>query len=135
MTGNATFVAGGNITPSRFVKLSTTADNTVLQAGAGERCIGVSQQGTRNPPYGALDDGFCAIASEELRVFQDGEICPLTVGAAVTRGDRLKSDANGKGITAAANDPHYAIALQSGGGDGELIEVKVDLQYFSIGAS
>lgn len=133
MNGNAQFVAGGNISPSRFVKIDTGADNTVVMAEAGGAAIGISQAGERNVPYSTLDDGYCAIAGEPLRVFQLGEIAPLELGGSVTRGARLKSDSNSKGVTAAATDPAYAIALQSGA-DGAVIDVMVVYQGIAAAA-
>lgn len=119
-------IAGGDITEKRFVKLNGT-DNTVVQAGAGEHVFGVAGQGTRNAPYSTLNDGFIAISGEPVKVFGTGEICPLVVGAAVNAGDRLKSDANGKGIpVAAALDEFGAVALQDGGADGVEILVRVE---------
>jgi hypothetical protein len=119
--------AGGNIAPRRFVKQSTTAPNTVLQAGAGDKVFGISQTSSRNAPYLTLDDGFTAIAGEPVRVFGPGEIAPLQYGGTVTAGQRLKSDANGKGIaTTADGDEYGAVALQSGIAD-EIGEVRVEI--------
>ena len=122
---NAPFVANGNITPSRFVKIDTSADNRVITSGVGDLPIGVSQQGTRRAPYSTLNDGFCAIAGEELRVFQTGEIAPVEAGAAITRGSRVGSDATGRAITAGAAVASGGIALQSAGAAGVIIEVSV----------
>ena len=61
-------VANGNIAPCRAVKLdSTTAGGKVLQCGAGDKAFGISQPESRNPPYSTLDDGYCAIAGENLK--------------------------------------------------------------------
>ena len=120
-----TKVANGNITPARFVKLDVTADGRVLQAGAGEQIYGISQAGTRNTPYSTLDDGFAAIAGENLKIFgpPDKEIM-LELGGTVVRGDRLKSDASGRGLaTVIALDEVGAIAAASGV-LGELIPVQ-----------
>lgn len=118
--------AGGNIAPHRFVKVSTVSDNQCLQAGAGEKIIAVSQRGTRNTPYSTLDDGFAAIAGESLRLYGPDETCKLELGGTVASGDRLKSDANGKGLTAGAGEEYGAIAGQAGT-SGKLIEVMVSL--------
>ena len=119
-------VAGGNISPHRFVKPSTTADHTVLQAGAGEKVVGISQRGTRNVPYSSLDDGYAAIAGESLRVYSTGETCLVECGGTVTPGDRLKADSNGKAVVASSGDEYGAIAGQAGT-SGKLVEVYVDL--------
>lgn len=124
-SGNAPFVANGNIPPSRIVKIDATADNRVILAGVGDLGIGVSQQGTRRAPYSTLNDGFCAIAGEELRVFQTGEIAPVEAGAAITRGVRVGSDATGRAILAGAAVASIGIANQSASGAGVLIEISV----------
>jgi len=121
-----TRVANGNIAPSRFVKIDTTAEGKVLQAGAGDKTYGVSEPGVRNVPYGALDDGFAAIAGENLRIFGPGpdKDIPLELGGTVTQGDRLKSDANGKGVVTVTNlDEWGAVAMKSGV-SGEIIPVQ-----------
>lgn len=110
------FVANGNITPMRFVKLDTTADQKVLQSGAGDKCFGIAQEGTRYlPGFGNLDDGFRAIAGENVMVYTEPDECWLEIGAGgVTAGDRIKSDASGKGVTTAVNDDEFgALALQT----------------------
>ena len=114
-----------NVAPSRFVKLDATGDGLVLQAGAGEKCYGVSQEGTRRTPYGALDDGYAAIAGEDLEVFGAGSECRLEAGGTVAPGDRLKSDASGRGVATTTNlDEYGAVALQAGT-VGKLVRVEV----------
>lgn len=117
-------VAGGNIAPSRFVKPSTAAGNKCLQCGAGEMPIAISQRGTRNTPYSSLDDGYAAIAGESVHLYGNGETALLELGGTVSPGDFLKSDADGKGVTASAGDKYGAVTVQ-GGTSGKLIEVYV----------
>lgn len=118
--------SGGNISPSRFVKQDTSADNQVTQAGAGDKIFGISQAGVRRTPYSSLDDGYCAISGEDVEVFGIAEKAVLLeIGGTVTRGDRLKSDANGKGVTTTSTgDEIGAVALVSGT-SGMLIPVEV----------
>ncbi len=122
--GSIPYVADGNITPSCFVQMSTS-DNRVILSGAGDECVGISQPGTRRAPYASLNDGYAAIQGEELLVYGIGEICPLIIGAAVVRGDRLKSDANGNGTPAGTSDNAYAIATVSCSVVGATIPVQV----------
>lgn len=119
-----TRVANGNIAPCRFVKLGTTG--RVTQAGAGEQPFGVSGQGTRNAPYGSLDDGYHAIAGEDCEVHGPPEKdVSLDIGGTVAIGNFLKSDANGKGVAGSADkDKVGALALQSGV-DGDQIRVQL----------
>lgn len=118
-------VAAGTIRPSRFVKLDVTADGKVLEADAGEPIYGISQKGTRNVPYSTLDDGNAAIAGENVHIFGPGEKCSLQLGGTVAVGDRLKSDADGKGVATTTDlDEYGAIAQQAGVLD-EIVEVFV----------
>lgn len=122
-------VAGGDIYPCRFVKLSTSDDFTVLQADANAEIIGVSQEGSRTPPLSDLvTDTKAAASGQSLKIFTDGDVCLLEAGGTITRGDLLKADANGKAVTVATTGTtiqnYGAIALQSGA-SGEKILVQV----------
>lgn len=121
-------VSAGNIAPHRFVKQSTAADNKCAQCGANDIPVGISQRGTRNAPLTGWDDGYAAIAGESLQIYGLKETCMLELGGTVTRGARLKSDADGKGVTASqgSGDNYGAIAGQSGTA-GTLIEVQVQI--------
>lgn len=110
-------VAGGNIPPSRIVKLSTAADNTVLvSAGATTVNIGVSQQGSRRPPGTGDDDGYAAIAGENIGIYGPGSgVALVEIGGTVTRGDALTSDSNGRAITTTTEgDVIVGWSVQSG---------------------
>ena len=117
--------ASGNIAPSRFVKLDTTGDNLVAQAGSGEKCYGICQPDTRRTPYSTLDDGYAAIAGEDVKVFSVGEVCLLELVATVSPGDRLKSDTNGKGTPVGSNNDEYGAIALVAGVSGQLIMVQV----------
>lgn len=123
---NPTFIAGGTIYPSRFVTMytalysststPTAADFTVWQAtngtanAKGDRVIGISQEGTD-----LWSSNTAATANEQVRIFGPGEIGLVEVGATVTAGDWVKSDANGRAITAAnTGDQCAGLALQTG---------------------
>jgi len=121
-----TKVSTGNIVPSVFVKLSTTLDGKVTQCGAGDKIYGISQPGERNLPFTGLQDGFAAIAGENLRIYGPGEDKDvlLRLGGTVAPGDRLKSDASGFGvITTTPADEVGAIAQQVGV-SGQIIAVQ-----------
>ncbi len=123
MFGHYGKIAGGNIAPSRFVKLGT--DETVTHCGAGEIPWGISQPYTRYPALAAVDDGFAAIAGEQCNVFgpTDDE-CLLELGGTVTPGQGIKATTDGKGLAAVTNlDQVGAVAIQ-GGISGDLIKVK-----------
>jgi hypothetical protein len=122
------WVAGGDIRPSRFVKQSTAADHTVLEADAGERVCGISQEGGREPPLPSVSTVYAGQAGDHMAVYGDGDQCLLELGSGgCTRGDRLKADADGKGVTAATAGNHVgAIALMSGA-ENEKIRVQVQI--------
>ena len=127
-------IAGGDIEPARFVKQSTAADFTALQAGANEEVFGVSVDASQVAPTSS--SATKAAASGDLfRIFGPGEECLLELGAGgATRGDKLKSDANGKGVTTgvyASATPQFvgAVALESGVA-GEKIKVRVQTMVF-----
>lgn len=126
---NPAFRAGGDIYPSRFVMLDTTDDHQVIQATAGLRVQGISQEWTKAAPV----SGASALAAADLdpiTVYGEGQQCLLELGGSVTRGDRLKSDANGKGVACATSGPVQnagAIALESGSsGDLRRVQVLID---------
>jgi hypothetical protein len=80
-----------------LVKLS--ADMTVELAGNGESAVGVLQ----NKP-----------ASGKTADVKTAGRTPVYVGSAVTFGQKLASDANGKAVPAATGDHVVGIALSSG---------------------
>lgn len=139
LPGRLGAVANGNINPCRFVKRDTSAgqafDGRVLQAGAGEVCAGISGESTHRAPYGALNDGYHAVAGENAMVYGPGEVCLLVLGTGgATRGNRLKSDASGGGVVAnGTTDSSYAIA-EATGVAGDKIPVTVSFQDAQGGA-
>lgn len=114
---NPSFLAGGNISPSRFVKPDLGTDFSVIQATANSTIAGISQSGSREAPIPAVTTPYAAADGESLRVHGMGEVCLLTLGGTVAAFDQLKSDGNGKGVVAAAGVTTQeigAVALQSG---------------------
>jgi hypothetical protein len=120
------FTANGTIRPSRFVKFDTSGPGLVLEADAGEAVVGISGPGTRFVPWSELDDGNHAIAGENCQVFQDGhKRIMLELGGTVDEGSFLKSDADGKGVAATADQEKYGARARVAGVSGEIIEVDV----------
>lgn len=107
-------IADGNIYPCRFVENVAGSEGHYTQAGAGEKTRGISQEGTRRIDY--IDsNGYAAIATEPFMYYGPGARCLLEIVATVALGDRLKSDADGKGTPVAADREEYgAIADQTG---------------------
>lgn len=94
-------IAGGVIRPSRFVKLSTAADATMLEADANEMVCGISHEGPRDAPLDGAS-GYIAESGDEFNYYSEGRVALLEIGSGgCTRGAALKSDADGKGVLAA----------------------------------
>lgn len=120
--------ASGSIYPSRFTKLDTSNSGCVIQAtagsgNAGDKTWGISQKSTHLPPiadqYMTIDDGLAAKSGESIGIYgpgdDEGTEVLLCLGGSVSVDDYLKSDANGKGITAnTSGDWIGARALQAG---------------------
>ena len=131
MYGSFSKLPGGNIHPSRFVKLQT--DNTVVEAGSGDAPWGISQASTRALALTAdtgglsgLDDGYCGVANgPPINIFGPGDDqCKLELGGTVTIGAYLKASTNGVGVAATTDkDRVGAVALEAGS-SGDVVLVK-----------
>lgn len=130
---SGSYVAGGNIAPSRFVSQSTSLNRTVTASqSADNTVIGISGLYTHLPPLLGLDDGFCAVAGMNVQVFgPDDELAFLEISAAVSAGDFLKPDTGnaGKAITASAADDFYGAKALDAGAAGAIIKVKPMLGF------
>lgn len=104
---NPAFIAGGDIFPARFVRI--TGEFTVSQCSAStQSIIGVSQEGTFAPPnlatlLGGTESGLAASVvngtGQSLKVFGLGDVCMITTGSGgATAGTKVKSDADGKAV-------------------------------------
>jgi len=112
-------VAGGNVYPARFLKMSTVADDRCLQADANAQLIGISYpEGKYSPLSDLVTTNYHAVAGDSVGLYGDGEQCLLELGGTVTRGGRIKADADGKGVAVATTgttlQQYGAIALESG---------------------
>ena len=100
-------MANGNILPSSFVKLDpTSAMPAVLQATANTDILfGIAKESAKDPPIPQLSGTqYAAAAGDNLRVYQVGDDCMLTVGSGgLTAGDRVTADASGYGVTSATS--------------------------------
>jgi len=131
MSVNVPLVAGGDINPSRFVTIDTTARYTVVESNSGDtKILGISDESTKNAPQTGGSD-LHAESGDHVRIFGYTEDPLLKLGGTVTAGDFIKPDNAGKGVTAGAAAVAAAIALESGV-DGDLIKVQIVL--FSVPA-
>lgn len=111
------FEAGGSIAPSIFVKVSTAADFKVLAAGANDAVIGISSAAAHDAPLSGAST-TAAESGDSLEVHPIGSVALLQAGSGGwTRGDELKSDSSGYGVTRATTGTTVqnvgAIALES----------------------
>lgn len=130
-----TMRANGNISPSRFVAIDASDNNSVLQAASGQRPFGISSEGGREAPIPSVSTVYAAQAEDNVNVYGLGMTCLLELGAACLAGHRLKPDSNGKGIPLAgtpATIEHYGAEAMEAGSSGDFIKVLVLLGSQSI---
>lgn len=138
MTYSPNWIAGGNINPSRFVKVDTTSSEPyqVLQSSTNEQIVGVSQEGTRQAPGLPGSTTYAGEDTYTLHVFGPGEVALIELGGSVTQGDYLVSDVNGKATTASLTGGSIrrigGIALENGS-SGEKIRMLIlpQVAYFA----
>ncbi len=109
------WVAGGTIAPSRFVKVSTSADHTILQCVANDVAYGISQVGTKSPPgVSGSNDAIAATANDNVQVYTFGDVAQILCAATLTSGVIVKPDANGEAVAASANDAASGLLIEAG---------------------
>lgn len=116
-------IANGDIRRARFVKPTNVAYR-VLEADAGEVCLGIGQEYAQDAPLPGASD-LAASADRPIQIFMDGEECYLTAGGSFSAGAELKSDADGRGVAASSTDSFYAIANQASTGANQVVKVTV----------
>lgn len=124
MFGSFSKLPGGNVAPSRFVKLQS--DNTVVQSGAGEEIWGISQPSTRRAPLSGWDDGYAGVSGDgAINIFGPGDDeAPLEFGGTITVGQHIKSDADGKGVAATSDKDKVGAICTRAGTAGQIVPVK-----------
>jgi len=119
--------AGGTIRTSRFVALSTTENNTVLEANAGDKIFGVSREGGRSAPIplNTTSPVEAAQDGDSVNVYPLGCEALVEAGSTITVGQRLTSNDNGEAVplTADGSQQEFGAYALEGGADGELIKV------------
>lgn len=109
-----TFKAGGTIEQYRFVKFGAS-DTQVVKSAAAEKAFGVFMNTNDKD----------AVQNDEVEIAHLGGGALVKLAGAVTRGDSVKSDANGLGVIGAAGDWCPAIAMESGVA-GDVISILLD---------
>ena len=128
----AQWIANGDIRPCRFIKADVTAgkDHYALECDANDRIDGISQEGTNKAQTPDITATLAAAAAEQFRAFGPGDQCLLELGGTVVQGDRLKSDADGKGVAIATSGTtiqQIGARALSAGASGEKIPVEVTI--------
>lgn len=122
-----TYEASENINVSRFVSFNSSNDWTVDQAGANARVIGVSVEHSKDAPIPSATD-LAAESGDQIQVYTNSSYCFLEAGASVTRGEFLKSDANGRAVAIASSGTdlqRYGARAEESGSANEKIRVQV----------
>lgn len=100
------FRPSGQIGPRRFIKVDAGNYGCVVQAGAGDPAIGISQAGAEaTPGLRGSDPTVAASAGGVLMFYGPGETGPVDVGAvSIAAGAFVKSDASGMATPATPGD-------------------------------
>lgn len=126
---NTGYIAGGDLRPFRFCKLTDQFE--VSEADANDPIRGVCGGQTNKAPLS--DFSITPLHAEEgglVQLYEEGEETYLELGDTVTVATeaRLKSDADGRGVPVATSGTtlqnYGAIALQDGVA-GDIIRVRV----------
>lgn len=123
-----TMRVNGNVAPSRFVSIDGSDNNSLLQSTAGQRAFGISSEGGREAPVPSLTTVYAGQDGDNMAFYGLGNTCLLELGAACLAGNRLKPDANGKGIQIAGTPgiiEHYGAEALEAGSAGDFIKVLV----------
>lgn len=117
MKGNIlNFITESAIPAFRFCKKGS-ADNSIALAGAGEEALGISLD------VDSANNARCDVQLDGVHMIE--------LGGTVSYGDKLVSDASGKGVAGSTGATSYATALDSGV-SGDIIRVKIEAAYTPV---
>jgi len=127
------FTASANIRPSRFVK--KTGLYTVAEASTGERMMGISAEFSNYAPLPSQTE-YLAASGDPVSMILNGdgqqEDRPtlLVIGSGgCTFGDLLKSDSEGRGVTASTDKDCYGAMALGTAAEGEAVQVRLLFGY------
>lgn len=108
----------GVLAAKRLLKFTTTTEQVDLATAVGDKAAGIS--------VAAIGIGLYGDVQQQGRGI-------VTAGAAVAVGDRITTDANGKGVAAApiagANNAYWGVALTAASG----IDVDFEIELVGVG--
>lgn len=136
MSASINYIAGDNVRPMVFCSNDTHERYAVVQADGTQPIVGISQMGTQGSPGTPFDTGFAAASGRPINVFQDEDHDEplLILGASVTGGQLLKSDANGFGtpVSYSSSSTQFVGAeARDSGASGQAIRVRLKLQVLA----
>jgi hypothetical protein len=109
-------VAGGDISPYRFVQVTGRNTGSAISA-ITQVAVGVTDGSTKS-----FDSALAAAAGDPINL-QGGNVVLVEAAAAISAGAVVAPSANGRAQTAAATQFPYGIALEPAAGAGEIIRV------------
>lgn len=124
MADHVSLKAGGNILPSRIIKLSDA--NTVTQGAAadGIHLFGVAHESVKDAPGLTGASTYHAESGDPVQYYGAGEVCLVEAGASLTAPQLCKADANGKAI-AATTGTYGVLRVLEDGADGVKVKCLV----------
>ena len=125
MANTFSFKAGGNILPSRIIKLSDAFTVTQADAAAEDELLGVAAESTKDAPGLTGASANHAESGDPVQYYGPGEFCLVEAGAAITAPDLCKSDANGRAIAATTGTRAVVRVIEDASGAGELVRALV----------
>lgn len=136
MASSVNYIADENIRPSVFTMHSVHTAYGAVQADGTQPILGISQEGTYGSPGTPFDNGFAAVSGGKLNIYQDEDHdeCLLFIGATVTGGQLLISDANGFGIPvdySSATKQFVGAEARDSGVSGQRIRVRPRLDVLA----
>lgn len=120
------FIARGDIPPSRFVMQNGT-DHGVVVATAGAMAVGVAYEGTRDTPIEGVTP-LAAKSGEGINVYTETMPCEIVTGGDITPGTPLKPGALGVAVAALPGD-HYSAIARAGALSGQRVKATVTFGY------
>lgn len=103
------FTSAGDLSDAQYLFVKRDAGNTVVVAGAGEGAVGVLQY-----PAEAADRAVSVVTTGEPDVY---------AGEALTAGDEIAADANGKAVVAASGDVILGYAREDASAADVLVQI------------
>lgn len=105
-------IAGGDISPCRFVVPGAVAYTVVQATVLGQAAVGISREFVYDAPV-AFASGLAASAGRTIDITRPGDISEVEVAAEVLAWAYLRPDANGRAVTATAGQVYSAIAQEA----------------------